>query len=110
MRRIWFLSSRGASSLCSVLPRTATIPRQIRTITQAIHLLCFIHKRWMAWVIVLICLGIVAVLGRTLQSELAPLEDKNQMRLMMTGPEGASFQYMIKATEEVQNYLIDSIP
>ena len=70
----------------------------------------FIHKRWMAWMIVFICLGIVAVLGRTLQSELAPLEDKNQMRLMMTGPEGASFQYMIKATEEVQNYLIDSIP
>jgi len=70
----------------------------------------FIDKRWMAWAIVFICLLIVAVLGKTLQSELAPLEDKNQMRLMMTGPEGASFQYMINATEEVQNYLIDSVP
>lgn len=70
----------------------------------------FIHKRWIAWVIVLFCLLIVAVVGKTLQSELAPLEDKNQMRVMVTGPEGASFQYMTKATEELQNYLLDSIP
>jgi len=70
----------------------------------------FIHRRWMAWVIVFICLAIVGILGRTLQSELAPLEDKNQVRVQLTGPEGASFQYMTKATEEIQNYLIDSIP
>jgi hydrophobe/amphiphile efflux-1 (HAE1) family protein len=70
----------------------------------------FIHKRWIAWAIVFACLVIVAIIGNSLQSELAPLEDKNQMRMMLSGPEGASFQYMSKAAEELQNYLLDSIP
>ena len=36
----------------------------------------FIHMRWMAWVIVLGCILVTYLVGRTLQSELAPLEDK----------------------------------
>jgi HAE1 family hydrophobic/amphiphilic exporter-1/multidrug efflux pump len=70
----------------------------------------FVAKRWMAWVIVLMCLGIIVVLGRVLQSELAPLEDKNQIRIQVSGPEGASYDYMMKATGELQDYLLDSIP
>ena len=60
--------------------------------------------------IVVMCLLIAAVLGKTLQSELAPIEDKSQVRLQMTGPEGASYPYMMKETEDLQNYVIDSIP
>ncbi|MEI7595521.1 MAG: efflux RND transporter permease subunit [Bacteroidota bacterium] len=70
----------------------------------------FIQFRWWAWGIVIACLGIIFILGSTLQSELAPLEDKSMMRFQITGPEGASYNYMTKATEELGNYLIDSIP
>jgi len=69
----------------------------------------FIKKRGIAWVIVLFCLVIIGAIGYSLQSELAPLEDKNQLRLQVTGPEGASFDYMLKNTNEVQNFLLDSL-
>jgi len=70
----------------------------------------FIHMRWMAWVIVLGCILVTYIVGRTLQSELAPLEDKSSIRFQISGPEGASYGYMTKAGEEFSNYLIDSIP
>ena len=70
----------------------------------------FVNKRWIAVGIVLLCIFTVFIVGRTLQWELAPMEDKNQIRLQMTGPEGAAYPYMITAADEVQNYLLDSIP
>jgi HAE1 family hydrophobic/amphiphilic exporter-1/multidrug efflux pump len=70
----------------------------------------FIAMRWMAWVIVLACLLFTYLIGRNLQSELAPLEDKSSVRFQITGPEGASYGFMSKAGEEFGNFLIDSIP
>ncbi|MCK9641588.1 MAG: efflux RND transporter permease subunit, partial [Prolixibacteraceae bacterium] len=70
----------------------------------------FIHMRWMAWVIVFGCILMTYIVGRTLQSELAPLEDKSSIRFQISGPEGASYGYMTKAGEEFSNFLIDSIP
>jgi len=70
----------------------------------------FINVRGMAWVIVVICLIMTYFIGKNLQSELAPLEDKGNIRFQISGPEGASFGYMTKAGGEFGNYLIDSIP
>ncbi|MCX6269718.1 MAG: efflux RND transporter permease subunit [Bacteroidetes bacterium] len=70
----------------------------------------FINYRWIAWGIVLACIAIIFLIGRTLQSEIAPVEDKSSLRFQLTGPEGASYAYMIKAGDEVGNYLIDSVP
>jgi len=70
----------------------------------------FVHRRWIAWIIVIACLCIAGILGKVLQSELAPIEDKNQIRIQVTGPEGASYDYMMKATSQLQDFLLDSIP
>ncbi len=70
----------------------------------------FIKLRWMAWVIVLVCLLLTYFIGKNLQSELAPLEDKGSIRFQITGPEGASYGYMTKAGTEFGSFLIDSIP
>ncbi len=70
----------------------------------------FITKRWVAWAIVIGCVLIIIIIGKNIQSELAPMEDKGMIRFQMTGPEGASFSYMNKAGGEFGNYLIDSIP
>jgi HAE1 family hydrophobic/amphiphilic exporter-1/multidrug efflux pump len=70
----------------------------------------FLRIRWFAWVLVLVCGGIIYVIGSTIPSEIAPLEDKGQLRLNVTGPEGASYEYMTKVGEGLVNYLYDSIP
>ena len=70
----------------------------------------FLKIRWMAWVIILACIASIYFIGSNLQSELAPLEDKNRIRFQMTGPEGASYGYMVEAGDKLMNYLLDSIP
>jgi hydrophobe/amphiphile efflux-1 (HAE1) family protein len=70
----------------------------------------FINKRWIAWLIVGSCVFIIFFIGRSLQSEIAPIEDKGMIRFQVTGQEGASFAQMTKSTTLLQNYLIDSIP
>lgn len=70
----------------------------------------FLKRKKLAWAILIICVGIIYFIGNSLQSELAPLEDKSSIRFSMTGPEGASYKYMSKAGEEFSNFLMDSIP
>jgi len=70
----------------------------------------FIKYRWIAWLIVIACFGIVFIIGKNLQSEIAPIEDKGSVRLQITGPEGASYPYMMENGEKIANYLIDSVP
>lgn len=69
----------------------------------------FIQKRFSAWIIVIICLGIILLIGKTIQTELAPIEDKSQIRLQISAPEGASFKYMMKEGDKLGNFLVDSI-
>ncbi len=70
----------------------------------------FIKYRWTSWVIVVICFAIVFLIGSGLQKEIAPLEDKGSVRLQITGPEGASYPYMMETGDKLVNFLIDSIP
>ena len=70
----------------------------------------FIKIRWMAWVIVAACVGIIYFIGTNIQSEIAPLEDKSSIRLSMTAPEGTSYDKMQGISDDVTNYLSDSIP
>lgn len=70
----------------------------------------FVKKRWIAWLIVGICFIIVFIIGKNLQSEIAPIEDKGMIRLTITGQEGASFPFMKDVGDKIGNFLIDSIP
>ena len=70
----------------------------------------FLKVRWMAWVIVVVCGGMLYFFMNNLQSELAPMEDRSTIRFQMTGPEGSSYGYMTDVADKVVNYLNDSIP
>jgi hydrophobe/amphiphile efflux-1 (HAE1) family protein len=70
----------------------------------------FLKIRWMAWIIVLACLGIIFFIGKNMQSEIAPMEDKNSVRFSFTAPEGTSYDKMLKTSEQVTNFLTDSVP
>ncbi len=70
----------------------------------------FMRNRWVAWVIVLVCGGIIWFTGKNLQSEIAPMEDKSSVRFTITAPEGSSFQYTQRVSDELTAYLNDSIP
>ncbi|HWB25912.1 MAG TPA: efflux RND transporter permease subunit [Chitinophagaceae bacterium] len=70
----------------------------------------FMRVRWMAWVIIAACAGIIWIILGTLKSEIAPLEDKSSIRLTATAAEGTSFADMQKITDQIADYLYDSVP
>lgn len=70
----------------------------------------FMRLRWMAFVIVAACAGIIYFIGKGIPSELAPMEDRNRVRVSVTGAEGADFDFTERATYEITQELMDSIP
>lgn len=70
----------------------------------------FMKKRWLAMVIIIISFGLIFLIGSTLQSELAPMDDRGVMRVQATAPEGASFEYMENYIDRLSQLAMDSIP
>ncbi|WP_018628883.1 efflux RND transporter permease subunit [Niabella aurantiaca] len=70
----------------------------------------FMKVRWVSWIIVVACFFVIILIGRNIQSELAPMEDKSQFRLNLTAPEGTSFYAMDTYVDKVSQFLIDSVP
>ncbi|TAH05960.1 MAG: efflux RND transporter permease subunit [Sphingobacteriales bacterium] len=69
----------------------------------------FMRLRWVAWVIVIAAFGGIFYLGKNLQQELAPLEDRSGFRLTVSAPEGTSYDAMDKSIDRLVNFVIDSV-
>ncbi len=54
----------------------------------------FMTVRWLAIVLMLGSVAMIFFIGRTLKSELAPMEDRSRFVIRATAPEGTSFNYM----------------
>ncbi|MEO7445973.1 MAG: efflux RND transporter permease subunit [Ferruginibacter sp.] len=73
-------------------------------------LTAFMKIRWMAWVVVVACFAIIFFIGKGLQSELAPMEDKSGFRLSVSAPEGTAYDAMDKYMDKITQFLVDSMP
>ncbi len=69
----------------------------------------FMRLRWFAFVIIAICAAAIYFIGKTIPSELAPMEDRNRVRASVTGPEGSDFDFTDKTNYEISQQLIDSV-
>lgn len=70
----------------------------------------FMKRRWVAIPVIVVCFGAIYLFGNLLQSELAPLEDRSLFRMIVTTPEGTSYDYMEKYTDRIVKFMLDSIP
>ncbi len=70
----------------------------------------FLNVRWMAWVIIASCIGLIFFIGKNIQSELAPIEDKGMVRYTLSSQEGTSYEDMKGNLLKVIRQLQDSIP
>ncbi|HEY9342902.1 MAG TPA: efflux RND transporter permease subunit, partial [Hanamia sp.] len=73
-------------------------------------LAAFMKLKWIAFVLVALCVGIIYFIFKGIPSELAPLEDRNQFRMSITAPEGATFDYMDSYIDSLNQFMMDSIP
>jgi len=69
----------------------------------------FMKARWIAIPIIIACFAMIFLIGKNLQSELAPMEDKSQFRLQVSAPEGTSYDAMDKYMDKLTGFLIDSL-
>lgn len=70
----------------------------------------FMKVRWVAILIIFACIGLIFGVGGTLQSEIAPMEDRSQFRTQLTLPEGTSFDETDRYVSRVTNLMLDSVP
>ncbi len=70
----------------------------------------FLKVRWLAWVIVASCGLIIYLIIGSLQTEIAPMEDRSSIRFTVSGAEGTSYSSMLKISDEITNFLYDSVP
>lgn len=73
-------------------------------------LMSFMKRKKMAIVLLLFSLAAIYFVGKSLQSELAPLEDRGYIRMQVTAPEGASFEYTDRFMYKLVDLVNDSIP
>ena len=70
----------------------------------------FLKIKWVAFIVIAVCVVIIFMIGGSLQSEIAPMEDRNSVRFTVTGQEGTSYGRMQKISDDIANYLLDSVP
>jgi multidrug efflux pump len=70
----------------------------------------FMRVRWVSFIIILLCFGSAYFIGTNMQSELAPMEDRNQFRLQLSAVEGTSYDYMDRYVQNLVGFVQDSIP
>lgn len=70
----------------------------------------FLDNRWIAIGIIILSLGLIFVLGRGLPSELAPTEDRGDIRIFVDGPEEATFEFMDEHISDLKSRIQNQIP
>ena len=65
----------------------------------------FLRARWLAFPVVLACAATCWLLLPALPKELAPLEDRNGLRINALAPEGTSYEYMAAFMDELDDVL-----
>ncbi len=70
----------------------------------------FMSRRYFAPLILLFTGVIIYMLWKATPSEMAPLEDRSNVRIMSTAPEGATFEYMNRYASELSDCLEKEVP
>ncbi len=73
-------------------------------------LAAFLRRRWLAFPVLAGAGVLIAVVGTSLQQELAPLEDRGRIQIMATAPEGATFEYMDDFVGRLVTTVRDEVP
>ena len=70
----------------------------------------FMKRKWLSFPILFACLGMIVLFYNLLKKETAPYDDRSYLRVSITGPEGASYDYMDRFMNEMTDLINDSIP
>ena len=70
----------------------------------------FMKRRWLAFVIIFISVGMIFVIGKFIPAELSPLDDRSLFRVSVTAPEGSSYEFTDHFMDKITTLINDSVP
>ncbi len=70
----------------------------------------FLKMKWLSFVVIAGCFGLIYFFYSVLPKETAPYDDRSYIRLSATAPEGVSYDYMDRFMTELTTLINDSIP
>ena len=70
----------------------------------------FMGHRWLVIPIFALLIVLIGVFYKSLHSELAPSEDRSNIRIPLLAPEGSTYEFMTSYASLVDQYVADSIP
>ena len=70
----------------------------------------FLARRWLVFPILGVSLVLIALLFKSLPSEIAPLEDKGRLSITVTAQEGATFDYMDSVMNRMIPFINEEVP
>lgn len=73
-------------------------------------LMAFMRLRWIAPLILVVSGVLIYFLWMATPSEMAPLEDRSNVRIVSTAPEGATYEYMNRYAGELSAFVEKDVP
>jgi multidrug efflux pump len=73
-------------------------------------LVAVLRFRWVAWVVLAASFGLIYVLFSSVQSELAPLEDRSMLNMNMVAQQGATYDYVNNFLTDLSEEIRDTVP
>jgi hydrophobe/amphiphile efflux-1 (HAE1) family protein len=70
----------------------------------------FMTKKWLSFLILLICLGLSYLFYNLLQKETAPYDDRSMILVNVSAQEGATYDYMDRFMQDLSQLITDSVP
>ncbi|MEA4984115.1 Efflux pump membrane transporter BepE [bioreactor metagenome] len=70
----------------------------------------FLKHKWVALIIVVITMGLIGVLWTTIPEEMAPLEDRSQITVRTSVPEGATYEFVRDYTDKIAQIADSVVP
>jgi len=70
----------------------------------------FMNRRWLIFPIFIVVTGLIVLFYQSLHSELAPFEDRSNIRIPTLAPEGSTYEFTEKYMDQLDQYIADSFP
>ncbi len=70
----------------------------------------FINRRWISQGILVLSFILIFIFWKVIPAEMAPLEDRSQMNVNVSSPEGATYEFNYDYVEDIAQLVEDMIP
>ncbi|WP_293914801.1 MULTISPECIES: efflux RND transporter permease subunit [unclassified Sphingobacterium] len=70
----------------------------------------FMKIKWISFPILILCFVVIGIIFGSIKKETAPYDDRSNVNISVTGPEGATFEYMDRYMQEFDKLIADSVP